>query len=483
MTITQINYSQIKGAPVNVLDFGANTTPGTTDMTAAIQAAVTAGAGREVYFPGGTYLVTDTILVSNHRTNLRGDGQQATIISFQPTTTGKAAFYFYKSGAQIVQCKCEGFAFDANTNTQGTKAAIRVRDGGEIIINDIAVSNWTSAANDCIGLQLRGRQTHSISHVAINADLPVSIEVNPDNAIDIDHYHFRDCYYTADSNPCVLIADGIDLTNVTMDGYQAWVQGTDGLKWVSTTGTTSCTNLRLQGIRTEQADAGTAATSWSINIDLTNRNLQDLSISDCSFDPTRKGVNLSGVLRTTNQGINYGGTLNAYTAVAAAATQLIFLNTFFQTASTVTLTNFMQVWALQSSVSNVPIPSNAIYQYAHAGGLRPQLEFGAKTYYATGTLTAGGNVDLYCGINQSAKVAHIDVAVIDQTANKKAGGTVISTEDDAELLLGSAASATAYDFVATNTASKVCCFKNGNQVVLLNNVANTITYVARIMWA
>lgn len=58
---TVINYNQIKNAPINVLDYGANTIPGTTDMTAAIQAAHTAAvaaAYSEVVFPAGTYKFT-----------------------------------------------------------------------------------------------------------------------------------------------------------------------------------------------------------------------------------------------------------------------------------------------------------------------------------------------------------------------------------------------------------------------------------------
>jgi hypothetical protein len=56
---------------ISVKDFGAKG-DGTTDDTAAIQAAVTASAGKALYFPAGTYIVSDIItLVSN--TVLYGD--------------------------------------------------------------------------------------------------------------------------------------------------------------------------------------------------------------------------------------------------------------------------------------------------------------------------------------------------------------------------------------------------------------------------
>lgn len=43
MSLTKVTYSMIDGAAVNVNDFGINTTPGTTDMTAAIDAALATG--------------------------------------------------------------------------------------------------------------------------------------------------------------------------------------------------------------------------------------------------------------------------------------------------------------------------------------------------------------------------------------------------------------------------------------------------------
>ena len=57
MALTKATYSMIRGAPVNVLDYGADPT-GTVDSTAAIQDAATAAAGNTVILPEGTYLVS-----------------------------------------------------------------------------------------------------------------------------------------------------------------------------------------------------------------------------------------------------------------------------------------------------------------------------------------------------------------------------------------------------------------------------------------
>jgi hypothetical protein len=66
MALTKVSYSMINGAPVSVVDYGADPT-GVSDSTAAIQAAMAAvrqtsfAGGGALYFPPGTYIVSDTI--------------------------------------------------------------------------------------------------------------------------------------------------------------------------------------------------------------------------------------------------------------------------------------------------------------------------------------------------------------------------------------------------------------------------------------
>jgi hypothetical protein len=61
MSLTKASYSMITGAVINVLDYGA-VGNGTTDDTAAIQAAIDAAKGtQQVFFPAGTYKVTSTL--------------------------------------------------------------------------------------------------------------------------------------------------------------------------------------------------------------------------------------------------------------------------------------------------------------------------------------------------------------------------------------------------------------------------------------
>lgn len=78
-SVTPANYAYLPG---NVLRYGINTTPGTTDMTSAIQAAHNQGdqaTGIRPYLPSGTYLITSTI--EPCRLGMYGDGPAKSIIN------------------------------------------------------------------------------------------------------------------------------------------------------------------------------------------------------------------------------------------------------------------------------------------------------------------------------------------------------------------------------------------------------------------
>ena len=66
MSLTKATYSMIEGAPINLLDFGADGT-GASDATAAIQAAITAcPEGYWIDGSGQTYRVDGTVTASGN---------------------------------------------------------------------------------------------------------------------------------------------------------------------------------------------------------------------------------------------------------------------------------------------------------------------------------------------------------------------------------------------------------------------------------
>lgn len=78
---------------VNVKDYGA-IGDGVTNDTDAIRSALTAGSGKTVFFPSGTYKITDKLTLSNASTRICGAGKYQTTISW----TGGGASYSVGAG-------------------------------------------------------------------------------------------------------------------------------------------------------------------------------------------------------------------------------------------------------------------------------------------------------------------------------------------------------------------------------------------------
>ena len=128
MALTKASYSLITGAPVNVLDYGSNTIPGTTDMTAAFTAAWAAvkETGGQVFIPPGNYLLSSTWTCTVSSTlpyNYKISGYGATLFA-TAAVTGYAMSVvnsYNNFGVAI-----EGLQFNHRNNTtvQGCISAI-----------------------------------------------------------------------------------------------------------------------------------------------------------------------------------------------------------------------------------------------------------------------------------------------------------------------------------------------------------------------
>lgn len=77
MSLTKVSFSMIEGMSANVVDFGA-VGDDSTDDTAAIQAAINSGA-KSIYFPVGTYKITDTLNVLTENIRLYGEWNSSVI--------------------------------------------------------------------------------------------------------------------------------------------------------------------------------------------------------------------------------------------------------------------------------------------------------------------------------------------------------------------------------------------------------------------
>src|SRR5690606_19238273 len=114
---------------VNVKDFGA-TGDGSTDDRTAIQAAITAAAGRTVYFPkpSVTYKLTGTVTISSS-TTLKGD--EATL-----QRTGATSDMLAISSASDIRIDGLRFVGDYTSGGLNGDAALGVVDSSRVTITN-----------------------------------------------------------------------------------------------------------------------------------------------------------------------------------------------------------------------------------------------------------------------------------------------------------------------------------------------------------
>lgn len=124
MSLTKATYSMISGAPVNVLDFGADLT-GVADSSLAFQAALNAASN--VYIPPGTYKLQSTINIPgeyNKNRIIQGAGFGYTELMWYGSTSGTMFATSSRSGVQI-----EGIKF-SNQVAKGSTACFAAGPGG-----------------------------------------------------------------------------------------------------------------------------------------------------------------------------------------------------------------------------------------------------------------------------------------------------------------------------------------------------------------
>jgi len=260
--ITNIEVSGSSNSGIDIQEFGQIvfgldvTLADKRANTATIQAAINAvtGNGAHLLIPEGNIYLDGTIQVNRDRIQIQGAGIYTTTIY----ADSGIVFNFSKGTDEMLyQCSLSDLSILGTSSVK--KTAVRVTDAGVMDIENITIGSWTG--NTSIGIQYQGRDILSVSKSTIFADIPISIEDNPNASIDIDHGHFSDLYLGVEEGPastkaCVRIASGVNLTNVIFDGYQAWVCGENGLYWNDTTTTETSLNLKLENIRWEQSSSG-----------------------------------------------------------------------------------------------------------------------------------------------------------------------------------------------------------------------------------
>lgn len=418
------SFHVFTGTGTGVVKFGGNAcheifpewwnVDGTADEVQIQQAieSVSGLTGATIKLLPKDYNTTSTITVNRDRINILGSGEMATRIVFAPTADD-VCMEWDEGATMISQCSIRDLTF-YTTDTVWDKDAMRLIDIDIFEMKNVQISGsdtngWTGGT-ESIGLRIQGRNIGSIQNVNIKADVPISIEDNPNSTVDIDHFNFNNLYLTSkndDTLPCVRVANGVNLSNVTFDGVQAWVNGLYGFYWNDTTTIKTSLSLAFNNVRIENT---ASAAGYMFYIDH-KHGLQNLS-----FNNIYGGVGINGYyLRDTwNVSIKDSYYTNVTALIAlnidVSVRNLTLVNDFWQANTTLTISG----QTLLSGNRQVygPIPSNAVYQDT-TRQTRPQFLSEAAYSAPTVTLADGGKARI-------AGQAYTGLAIISSTSSYSA---------------------------------------------------------------
>jgi len=335
---------------------------GSTDDTAAIQAAYTAaaqvslagGIGAIVVFPAGTYKITSQITSAGSFIYTRGAGAQATQWLFAPTANGTCFLVSQAAtSAFTVLGGISGISIYSNDATF-VKTALNVVACRSYTVEDVAIyggvvkvgtAMWSDNTNASIGIQTNGHEAVSFNRLLVAADRPILLGKNPLAAaanIDADHFNFNNCLLTGNLNPIYDCQANIFVDRLSIGGYQAWVAGTDGFRYVSDASETNANRpmIRIENVGREQVQTTTA---HLINIQLTGGALvRGLTLRNFNGPMINQGhgILLRGINGAVIESVHYLGNGVALDLDSSSSGFMFLDNSFTEAGGTLSTTGF-----------------------------------------------------------------------------------------------------------------------------------------------
>lgn len=274
------------------------------------------------------------------------------------TAAGTGTLYFYGASLSNYIRLAASFA-DAVARVPTPINVTAVGSGTQSLIPTV---NWS------VGLRLRGRDFNYFTNMEIAADKPVFIQKNVNWSLtnipgttDIDHTEFINSDFLANINPTITLDNGVNVSQLSFSGRQAWSLASHGFYWVNHYSTASSTGIKISNVRTEQGKEAAAYSVYIANWFST----QDVKIDKFYFDSGRNAVWLRGGGAgtgwfTIDQTV-YPGTGTAIDAEGPGISTLVLLNTFWQVGSTATLTNLVPSYSAAKNPQTGPLPGSAFY--------------------------------------------------------------------------------------------------------------------------
>lgn len=449
---------------LNVQDYGVVPTSSAATNAANLNALtatlLAAGRGATLHFPRGAYDLGE-ITVNSNSTRFVGDGM-CTSLNFVPTANNQTLLTFTKLTATTIgYCGIEDLQITC-ANTSYTKTAIKVIDVTTFCIDNVFINNWReTTTHTAIGLDARGREFLSTNRFISYADRPIVINDNPNSTIDSDHFHFHNTLLGPVGNPGFEVADNINVTEITIDGYFSIAGGTHGFYMVDTLGGAGVNGgITISNLRWEQATAA----GYMVYISKTGPNVQrGVVINRCrtGSGTTNKGIYLRGLNRATLNNCVYEGTIEALNADAIESLEL--KNCYWNTGSTFNMGSLKKLGqGDKGSGASEPGQGIEIWTNATASGWS---FYGPITTLGGGTVTQGTSAVTAVSLNTPTG------AITTVTQNIAAGAEVQFTVNNSTVTTASVPTvAIKSGSVGGTTVASVTAVASGSFQITLTNL-------------
>lgn len=380
----------------NVLSYGA-VGNGTTDDTAAIQAAITAaGSNSTVLFPdtGSSYRTGPLLVSAQSGVTLQGTGRRGAQLLFvsagnqsdtvgASTDPGTCIQFACNSGlTQQSQCAIFNMSISATSSVVHDKNGVRVVNNSQFSMNKVTINTFYGGPNGSCALRTMGHELMSVSECSFAASIPIRISLDPaagSSFISCDSFHFSDLYLlgplanggaTASAvaaglaggpalnanslwpDGCLVIDDGVRINNLLFDGNQAWVGNAEGIYWVSPTspGDTQW-SIAFKNIRKEQG-YGANRKLFRINLNATYP-LQTVIFENCA-----SGEDATFFYARNVENINIIGGVRIATSTSVAAGNYVVDCNVANTVKSMTWTG-VRVHILDANLKDAGLVANS----------------------------------------------------------------------------------------------------------------------------
>lgn len=305
--------------------------------------------GCNIYIPAGTWNMTEGVVFTGQRMNIYGEGQNVSIINFNPASADTAFEFNSPSAGGMYQGSLTKIGFTSQNTTD--KTAVNLVNCADFTLEHIGMSDGQWQGSGSICLLVEGRQSLNFHASQIACARPVVIRKNAAfTTLNTDHFNFGgagtlELISTITTGITVEVEGGVMVTTSHFSGL-ALVQGKHGFQWVESGSAGASYGLVIDNFRSEQATDGTG---YSFYIDANARTLQSLVIQQGYLEAGRNGIYLRKCVRVTLEDLIFemGASKTALDVTLAPGGVLIIKNCLFVTGATITISSAKKAFSSQ----------------------------------------------------------------------------------------------------------------------------------------